>query len=276
LLEKQKKQKASFYYYKRFDLQNRQEDDLQGEIEILKFLVKKGTVEEYDMNDHLLNSIRVVYMKMIDEKGESWLYIKGIDGKDQIVNKKYFMRMGEKGCSVKFTAVEEKFKSFYETLFKTQKKMYFWQADDSAEEAETAEKSLKLLTVGVIRATNGSGENEKKKEIGYSEDAWEIKLNSGQDEVYLTNCKKCTNKIVKSQAGIQKTVLAVAQQNNSIQGKSVALKGKKLNQKKHKNTKIEEIEEIDKAVEEPVVLRQKQRNLNDKDSELDLFNNKNK
>jgi hypothetical protein len=105
-----KKDKNSFYYYRRFDIQNGQEDDLQGEIEILKFLVDKGTVEEYDMKNHLLNSIRVVYMKMIDEKGESWLYIKGIDGKDETVNKKYFMRMDKKSCSAKFSAVEEAFK----------------------------------------------------------------------------------------------------------------------------------------------------------------------
>jgi hypothetical protein len=153
--------------------------------------------------------------------------------------------------------------------------MYFWHADDSAEEDD---KSLKLFTVGVIRIINDKGDNGKKKTIESSNDAWEVKFKNGQDEVYLTNCEKCVKKIITFNLGIQITVLAETQQNNSIQGK--------------KNTKIEEIE---KAVEEsvvrreeqrglndedtgkPVVRRKEQRNLDDEDSKLDLyFNNENK
>jgi hypothetical protein len=156
----------SFYYYRRYDLQKDEEEKLLGEIEYLKFQAHKGIVEEYNIKDHLLNKIRIFYMKLIScKETEKWLYIKGIDGKGEIVNKKYYMKFpsDDVTCSKQFGNVQKDLNKFYNALAKNRKKLFFWQVDESFK----PEYKLKgnLIAMGVITYNSGNTDNSDEVKV---------------------------------------------------------------------------------------------------------------
>jgi hypothetical protein len=182
----------SFYYYKRYDLQKNEEENLLGEIEYLKFQALEGIVEEYNMKDHLLNKISIFYMKLIPSKKSEglWLYIKGIDGKDEIVNKRYFMKFPKKyvGCSQQFGKVQNNLNKYYNTLAKKRNEIFFWEVDESFKKKHKLDGNL--ISMGII--TYGSDNTDNSVEVKGTieiKNAIQLNITEGKNTktVYLDN-----------------------------------------------------------------------------------------
>jgi hypothetical protein len=100
-------------------------------------------------------------MKLIkEESGEDWLYVKGIDGKNEIVNKKNFMKFPTEGnCSIRFGEVQKGLISYYQKLAMLKEEFFFWQIDKFSESGYKFKG--KLTDIGVIN-TDPKGANKIK------------------------------------------------------------------------------------------------------------------
>jgi hypothetical protein len=100
-------------------------------------------------------------MKFIPSKKsrEQWLYIRGIDGKDEIVNKKYFMKFPKKyvGCSKQFGTVQKNLNKFYNAFSKERNELFFWQVDDSFKPDYKIKGNL--IALGLIKYGSGNIDN---------------------------------------------------------------------------------------------------------------------
>jgi hypothetical protein len=109
------------YYYKQVYLTNAEGDNgildgnngyVDGNIRSLKFMAEEGIAQEYDMNLNFINGFRVVEMSLKEEDAVEGdvLIIKGLDLINQIIHKKYYVKINkELSCLNKYNKIKDKF-----------------------------------------------------------------------------------------------------------------------------------------------------------------------
>jgi hypothetical protein len=123
---------TSLIYFKGVNLQDGT-DDVSEDIKGLNFKAEEGIIEERQGNalslKKVIKEINVydIELKRNSESGEGWVYIKGVDSKSQIINKKYLLMIfdNQRHCLERLRNLEEEmFRKFAKYG-----KVFLWQVD---------------------------------------------------------------------------------------------------------------------------------------------------